>query len=65
MKRPLVMIAMCLTMAFAVEYSLEAQARSKKASRKPAMKWADSLILGMEEARLRNIPIVVHLLSDT
>jgi len=59
------MIALCLAVAFAADTCLEGQSKGKRASRKPAMKWADSLILGMEEARLRNIPIVVHLLSDT
>jgi hypothetical protein len=40
-------------------------AEAQKRTRKPCMRWASSIVLGVEEARLRNVPIVLHLLSDT
>jgi len=61
MKNILLIIAACL----ALGYGLESQSKRKSASRKASMVWEDSLLIGKEEARLRNIPIVVHLLSDT
>jgi hypothetical protein len=43
-----------------------AQAPGRGAGRgKPEMRWESSVVLGVEEARLRNVPIVLHLMSDT
>ena len=44
---------------------LVAAAGAQKRARKPCMRWESSIVLGVEEARLRNVPIVLHLLSDT
>lgn len=32
---------------------------------RPEMRWESSVVLGVEEARIRNVPIVLHLMSDT
>lgn len=32
---------------------------------KPRLDWADSVILAVEEAKLRNVPIVLHIHGDT
>ena len=44
--------------------ALVAAASAQARKRKPEMRWAESVILGVEEARLRNVPIVLHLHSD-
>jgi len=44
---------------------LAGASEAQKRSRKPCMRWESNVLLGVEEARLRNVPIVLHLLSDT
>lgn len=53
-------IALALAAGFA-----DAQKRAKKKRGKPEMRWETSVVLGVEEARIRNVPIVLHLMSDT
>ena len=55
-----------VTIGFLVGFLLLAGAsQAQKRARKPCMRWESNVLLGVEEARLRNVPIVLHLLSDT
>ena len=55
-----------LTTGLLVAFLLLAGAgEAQKRGKKPCMRWESSVLLGVEEARLRNIPIVLHLMSDT
>ncbi|MBN2489401.1 MAG: hypothetical protein JXQ29_00935 [Planctomycetes bacterium] len=51
--------------AFWMGLALVATTSGQASRRAPEMRWAESVAAGVEEARLRNVPIVLHLHSDT
>ena len=58
-------LSLVVLVAALVAGTAGAQARSGSRGKQPTLRWATSVVLGVEEARLRNVPIVLHLHSDT
>jgi hypothetical protein len=58
-------LSLVVLVAVLVAGTVGAQNRFASGRKKPGLRWASSVVLGVEEARLRNVPIVLHLHSDT
>ena len=59
-RRFLAILALAGCLAVFAATPADAQRRKK-----PSLEWSSNVLLAMEEAKLRNVPIVLHIHGDT
>lgn len=62
----MIVVALLIAVAAVDAQKRDGGKQGKRGKRgRPEMRWESSVVLGVEEARIRNVPIVLHLMSDT